>query len=104
MRINTKQFFGLPVETEGGAPVGKASSADFETESGRMTELHVKTRGVIPGLMNEELMIGWSQIVEITAERVVVADASVPEGARAFADASRGVAMGGAQFSERTSE
>ena len=101
MRINTKQLFGLPVETAGGTSVGKAGCADIDTETGRLVTLHVKTRGVIPGLMNEELMVDWSQIVEITDTRVVVADASVPEGARAFARAPQSVAMGGAQLSER---
>jgi len=101
MRLNTKQVFGLPVETSGGSALGKACSADFDAETGRLTTLHVKTRGVIPGLMDEELLVDWSQIVEITAERVVVADASVPEGARAIARASTpSAAMASAQFSE----
>jgi sporulation protein YlmC with PRC-barrel domain len=101
MRINTKQLMGLPVETEGGASIGKVCSADVETETGRIIAIHAKTRGVIPGLMDEDLLIAWSQIVEITAEHVIVQDATVPEGARVFADTGRSVAMGGAQFSER---
>jgi sporulation protein YlmC with PRC-barrel domain len=101
MRINSKQLIGLPVETQGGVALGKVGSVDVETETGKIAALHVKTRGVIPGLMDEELLIDWTQIVEITAKRVVVADTAIPEGSPAFANGAPGIAMGGAQMSER---
>lgn len=85
MIINSKRLNGLPVRTQGGTPVGKVSSLDLDSETGRLTALRIKARGLVPGLLDTELSVSWGQIVEITAEEVVVHDGSVPIGAQAIA-------------------
>lgn len=85
MRINSKKLTGLPVVTKTGAHLGKVSSFDIDTDSGRIESIHVKTRGIVPGLLDEELIVVWSQVIEITETNVIVTDALVPAGVRSIA-------------------
>lgn len=87
MHLNSKEFIGLPVVTKSGTALGKLASIDIDADSGRLVTLHVKTRGIVPGLLSDELLIGWASVIEMTDERIVVADASVAAGATAFARA-----------------
>lgn len=102
MRVNTKQLIGMPVDTESGTALGRVASADFDAENGRLTTFHVKSRSMmIPGLLNEEFLVDWSQVVEVTTEHVVVEDTTVPEGARGFSQIASSAPSPSAQFSER---
>jgi sporulation protein YlmC with PRC-barrel domain len=101
MRVNTKQLIGMPVDTKSGSALGRVASADFDAETGRIATLHVKARNVIQGLLNEEFLVDWSQIVEITEAHVVVQDTTVPEGVRSFAQIASATTPSGAQLSER---
>ncbi len=101
MRINTRQFIGMSVETEGGSGLGKVASADLDGDSGRLATIHVRARNVIQGLLNEEFLVDWSQVIEIKTDRVIVADTAVPEGARSFAQIASATTPSGAQLSER---
>ncbi|OGL74082.1 hypothetical protein A3E39_00625 [Candidatus Uhrbacteria bacterium RIFCSPHIGHO2_12_FULL_60_25] len=85
MVVNTKQLVGLPVVTRGGVAVGKVAGFDIETETGRLTALRVKARGLVPGLLDQELLVAWNQVVEIAKDKVVVQDGVVPVGARVLA-------------------
>lgn len=80
-------------------PVGKAAGFDFDADSGRLAALRVKTRGLVPGLLDQELVITWNQVVEITTEKVVVEDGSVPIQGRAFA--VRPAPSAGVHFAKR---
>jgi sporulation protein YlmC with PRC-barrel domain len=81
MVLHSKELIGLPVTTSAGQALGKVGSFELDTETGRFTSLFVKTRGLVPGLMDHELSVAWNQIVEITPGGVIVADAVAPIGA-----------------------
>jgi sporulation protein YlmC with PRC-barrel domain len=85
MRLNSKQIIGLPVETKSKQHLGKIGSFDVDADTGQVQTFHVKTRGLVKGLLDEELLVNWSQVIEMNDERMVVADASVPQGVRALA-------------------
>ncbi len=95
MLLNSKSLSGLPVRTRAGQAVGKAASADFDSDTGRLSTIRVKTRGLVPGLMDNELSIAWDQIVEITEKEIVVKDGTVPIGSRAMAATSPAVSGAG---------
>ncbi|MBD3250952.1 hypothetical protein GF380_00530 [Candidatus Uhrbacteria bacterium] len=92
MRISSKQLTGLPVRTKSGKNLGKVHLFELDTLSGRLDTLHVKTGGIVHGLIADDLLIRWSQVVELSDQAVIVSDATVPEGARALA---AGPAAGG---------
>ncbi len=77
MTINTKALVGIRVMTRSGRFIGKVASFDFEQETGRMAYMHVKAKGLVQGLIGDELLISWSQIIEITADLVIVADGAI---------------------------
>lgn len=79
--------------------VGKVAGFDFDAESGRLAVLRVKTRGLVPGLLDQELAIAWSQVVEITADKAVIEDGSAPSQGRAFA--VRPASSAGVHFAKR---
>lgn len=85
MILNSKTLIGLHVRTQSGTAVGKVASLDLDADTGHLVTLHVKTPGIVHGLLNEELAISWGQIVEITEKEVIVKDGTVPVGARALA-------------------
>lgn len=78
MLFNTKDILGLKVETKGGENVGKVAGFDFDGDTGHLQTMHVKHGGMISGLMSDHLLVDWMSILEITPEKVVVADAVVP--------------------------
>lgn len=96
MRLNSKDLMGLPVHTRSGTALGKVSSLDVDCDTGRIATMHVKTRGLVPGLMDHELMVTWDQIIEITEKEVIVQDNTVPAGASALATAT-GTAVPGTE-------
>lgn len=87
MNVNTKAMVGVPVVTRAGTSVGKVASFDLDTQSGRLATLHVKTRGLVRGLMDDELLISWEAIVEMTPEQVVVTERVVKAPVEALAKA-----------------
>ena len=101
MILSSKVLIGLPVKTKSGTPVGKACGFELEAETGQMKSLQVKAPGLVPGLLNQELSVAWTQIIEITDKQVTVEDAVVPAGARRLAVASEAVGGVSVQMSER---
>ena len=78
MLFNTQNVLGLKVETKSGQNVGKVAGFDFEGDTGHLRTMHVKHGGMMSGLMSEHLLVDWISILEMTPEKVVVADAVVP--------------------------
>ena len=78
--LNSKRMVGVPVKTTSGVPVGSVASLDFDEETGRLAILYVRARGVVSKLLEDELVVSWSQIVTITESEVVIKDAYVPQG------------------------
>jgi sporulation protein YlmC with PRC-barrel domain len=82
MVLNTKVLLHMPVHTRAGASVGKVSSLDMDSDTGKLVGIRVRVRGVVPGLLDDEIVVFWAQIIEITEKHVVIADAAVPVGTR----------------------
>lgn len=75
----TKRLFGLPVHTAGGTALGQVADFEIDTETGRLQKMHVKAAGLVKGLMNHELIVDWSQMIEIREDAVIVDDAVVKD-------------------------
>lgn len=88
MTVNTKEMVGVPVKTKSEQAVGKVASFDVDANTGRIAVMRVKTRGLLPGLLSDELLIEWNAIIELNTERAVVMDAAVKQTHEAMARAS----------------
>jgi sporulation protein YlmC with PRC-barrel domain len=89
MILNSKAILGIPVETRSGHTLGRLGSLDVDSETGRVKTFHVKSGNLVAGLLGDELMIAWDQVVEWTSERLVVVDSALPVGSRALARAAQ---------------
>ncbi|MCR4256085.1 MAG: PRC-barrel domain-containing protein [Candidatus Uhrbacteria bacterium] len=89
MILNSKAILGIPVETRAGQTLGRLGSLDVDAETGRIKTFHVKSGNLVSGLLGDELMVAWEQAVELTDERLVVADTALPVGSRALAQATQ---------------
>lgn len=85
MVLNTKQLTGLPVFTRSEQRVGKVTTFDINAWTGRIAVMHVKASGLVARLSDEELLVPWDAIVEMTEERVVITDNVVQAPASAIA-------------------
>ncbi len=77
MLVNTKQMVGVSVVTRSGQPVGKVHSFNLDVATGQMMHLCVKTRGLVAELLQTELCIDATSVIELSLDRVVVADAVI---------------------------
>lgn len=74
MKLPIKTFISLPVQSRSGLDIGRVSGAELDTESGKLQTIHVRSSGLVKGLMNDEALIDWSQVIEITDKAVIVDD------------------------------
>jgi len=79
MIIPWQNLSNLPVETKSGQSLGMIVGVDIDSETFEVKLFHVKSRGLIKGLLNNELMIAKEQVISIDNERMVVFDAVVRE-------------------------
>jgi sporulation protein YlmC with PRC-barrel domain len=86
MLVNTKDMVGVQVHTKSGEQVGKVASFDLDALTGHLQSMHVKTRGIMAGVMSEDIMVPWDAIIEMSKEKVVVRDGVVPIKGAAIAD------------------
>lgn len=82
--LNSKRLQGVPVLTRSGHALGKLQSIDLDADTGHLTAIHVVT-GLVKGLLNDELVIIWNQVVEMGEERIIVSDTAIPSGAESLA-------------------
>jgi len=75
---------GIPVRTRSGTVVGRLTDLLVETDTGRVAFLLVRSRGFIPGLMDQDLRVAWTQVVSLSEQEAIVADNAVPSGATRF--------------------
>lgn len=73
MKISSNDLINLPVYTQSGKHLGKVASFEIDTDAGKLENFHVKT-GLIEGLWHEQLIINSNQVIEITAEKMIVKD------------------------------
>jgi uncharacterized protein YrrD len=84
MNVNSKRLAGTQVVTSAGQLLGKLASLDFDGDTGHLVAIRVST-GLVKGLLSDELVIAWNQIVEITSEKITVTDTAIPGGASVIA-------------------
>ncbi len=84
MRVNSKRLARAMVRTVSGVQVGKLASIDLDGESGKLIAIRVAPRGVVSGLLSEELVIAWQYVVSMDEEEIIVEDASVHSSAKQF--------------------
>lgn len=65
--------------------MGKVSSLDLDAETGRLVTLHVRVSGVVPGLLDQEAFVAWSQIISLSETEVIVEDTTVTPASSRFA-------------------
>ena len=87
MKIASKDFIGLPVQTVSGRHLGKVGGFEMDAESGQILTVFVKTGGLLGGILDQELAIHWSQVTECNQEVLIVEDLVVSDAEKASADA-----------------
>ncbi|GEM_PF-1180264 len=86
MLVNSKRLSHALVRTRSGTSVGKVSSLDLDAETGRLVTLHVRVSGVVLGLLDQETLVAWSQIVSLSETEVIVEDTAVTSASARFAE------------------
>lgn len=84
MTVNSKELANAPVRTESGKGVGRVASLDVDADTGRLVAVRIRS-GVVPHLLDTELLVAWSQVVSLSKDEVIVKDAAIPVGASALA-------------------
>ena len=87
MNVNSKELVGANVETRSGEHVGKLASLDFDANTGHLASVRVLLPGIISGLLSDEAIVDWSNVIEVMPNKVVISDGAVPARARAVASA-----------------
>ena len=82
MKMLSEELINLPVYTQSGEHLGKVVSFDFDIDMQTIEQYHVKT-GLIRDLWHEQLVIHHSQVISISAEKMVVEDTVSREAAPA---------------------
>lgn len=78
MQLSSRQVIGLPVETKSGLKLGVVADFEIDTEQQAVARYVVKP-ALVPRLLARELMVGASQVVSITNEKIIVEDGVVSE-------------------------
>ena len=79
MIISSQQLLHLPVSTQSGQALGKIHALDIDIDSQSIMKYQVKSGHLLQGLGRHELLIHRSQVISISAERMVVEDNVVKE-------------------------
>jgi sporulation protein YlmC with PRC-barrel domain len=85
MQTRAHKLVGIPVKTRSGQAVGRLTDVSLDVHTGRIEALLVRSRGFIPGLMDQELRIAWSQVISLSPTEAIVSDAFVPATGKRFA-------------------
>lgn len=71
-------LINLPVYTKSGQRIGRVRDLQLD-ESGRAVQQYVvHTGNLLPQFLGKDLLVHYSQVIEITAERMIVADTMDP--------------------------
>lgn len=73
MRLTDRQLIGLPVYTQSAEHLGVVSRLILETETGELAQLEIASSNLAK-IFSKTLLVNKSQIISITAEKVVVED------------------------------
>ncbi len=81
--IDDRHLLGLPVETERGTALGRVVGVRVQTDTHRVEQYEVR-RGGVKGAVMPHLLIAWTQVKAITAEKMIVEDATITQAAIAM--------------------
>jgi sporulation protein YlmC with PRC-barrel domain len=81
MLIRAKRLIGASVRTRSGVSVGKVVDIEIDGDDGKIRAFCVKT-GLVQGLMEDQLIIAWSQVVSMSEREVIVEDGAVEQRAK----------------------
>lgn len=84
MRITSKQLLGLQVVTVSGQKLGRVQQIELDTATHQVTCYEVKIHFSLSDLIPDTLLISPQQVVAITAEQVVVEDATYQSSVRQY--------------------
>jgi len=73
MIIPSNQLINLPVYTQSGQHLGRVDAFEIDIDNHQITKYHIRT-GLISGLWHQELIIDTSQVISISAEKMIVED------------------------------
>ena len=71
------QVRGLPVVTQSDQEVGHLLGFNFDTARGSIVHIIVRPRGFVRGLVAQELLIAWSDVIAWSEQEVRIKDASI---------------------------
>lgn len=74
MILSWENLINLSVETESGSVLGSVNGVDTDTETHAIRTYRIKSKGIIKGLLNNELLISSSQVISIDKNKMVVSD------------------------------
>jgi sporulation protein YlmC with PRC-barrel domain len=90
----------LLVATKSGLNLGKVTSVEIDSLTGKISAFHVSSSHVIPRLLDGELVINWTQVVDWQDNTIIVSDTAVPAEAKNLAMAQTPTTNTGAHFKE----
>ncbi len=73
-QLSNKQIIGLPVETQSGTALGRVRGFVLDADRGIIAQYVVKSANPLRELFGKELLIAASQVITLTAEKMVVDD------------------------------
>ncbi|MDD5290456.1 MAG: hypothetical protein PHT40_04695 [Patescibacteria group bacterium] len=74
MKITSKKLFGLSVETKSGTILGRLDGFAMDTDFQSISEYYIKPEGLVGGLVKNKLIISRGQVLDISAQKMVVDD------------------------------
>ena len=74
-----KELRGIPVFTKSGDKLGKIAGIVVDAARHEVREYAVSKSRLLSALLPDDLLIRPAQVIELTAERMIVDDASVSE-------------------------
>ncbi|MDO8669016.1 MAG: PRC-barrel domain-containing protein [Candidatus Buchananbacteria bacterium] len=77
MILTNDQLIGLKVITKNGQVIGKIKDFEFEAESSKIIKYIISSSDLVKKITSQNLIIGFDQVVEITAEAMIVEDNTV---------------------------
>jgi sporulation protein YlmC with PRC-barrel domain len=103
--LTDKELRGIPVYTKSGDRLGKIAGIVVDAERHEVREYSVSKSSLLSALLPGDLLINRSQVLELTSERMTVADAAVNERvAEAVLPKQASHAMESGAHSSRTAE
>ncbi|MFH1712965.1 MAG: PRC-barrel domain-containing protein [Candidatus Jacksonbacteria bacterium] len=77
MLINSQKLIGLKAETESGQYLGRVQSLDVDIDAHGVRNYYIKPKLLEGGAFSSEFKVHQRQVVDITEEKMIVADTVV---------------------------